>query len=299
MCFSGDYTDLFLTLSDDEIHTKHILITDVSQSSGDTLICWSTRAHRTFSWFHQFRGSEELTELPRVTENKPSYFGWKIEIGREFGYNKLTLLKEMDTIPIEGVFTCCVGSDHDLDSVDNSEAVSVGIHYSILSVTGSIQSLEGGNGKFRVICTSTGGSPLIMSVTGPSGVVENMKNIVGKGSVEWVGNDTFSAEVIRTNGTHGDVYGCMASNGVSNASHSFSLKVAGSPTLILVVQASVTSVIVEWSQPPGGATVTGYLVHYSHGDSNTTKSNMTDSTASKSVPGSSTHALITNLTEML
>ena len=46
----------------------------------------------------------------------------------------------------------------------------------------------------------------------------------GKGSVEWVGNDTFSAEVIRTNGTHGDVYGCMASNGVSNASHSFSLK---------------------------------------------------------------------------
>ena len=43
--------------------------------------------------------------------------------------------------------------------------------------------------------------------------------------------------------------------------------------------------------------MTGYVVHYSHGDSNTTKSNMTDSTASKSVPGSSTHALITNLTE--
>ena len=44
-----------------------------------------------------------------------------------------------------------------------------------------------------------------MSVTGPSGVVENMMNISGKGSVEWVGNDTFSAEVIRTNGTHGEV----------------------------------------------------------------------------------------------
>ena len=43
--------------------------------------------------------------------------------------------------------------------------------------------------------------------------------------------------------------------------------------------------------------MTGYVVHYSHGDSNTTKSNMTDSTASKSVPGSSTHALIINLTE--
>ena len=63
-----------------------------------------------------------------------------------------------------------------------------------------------------------------MSVTGPSGVVENMWNMAGKGSVEWVGNDTYSPEVIRTNGTHGDVYGCMASNGVSNASHSFSLK---------------------------------------------------------------------------
>ena len=75
-----------------------------------------------------------------------------------------------------------------------------------------------------MICTSTGGSPLTMSVTGPSGVVEDMMNITGKGSVEWVGYDTFSAEVIRTNGTHGDVYGCMASNGVSNASHSFSLK---------------------------------------------------------------------------
>ena len=42
MCFSGGYTDLFLTLSDDEIQTEHILITDLIQSSGDTLICWST-----------------------------------------------------------------------------------------------------------------------------------------------------------------------------------------------------------------------------------------------------------------
>ena len=41
MCFSGDYTDLFLTLSDDVddvIQTEHILITDVRQSSGDTLV---------------------------------------------------------------------------------------------------------------------------------------------------------------------------------------------------------------------------------------------------------------------
>ncbi|CAI8054367.1 Protein sidekick-2 [Geodia barretti] len=158
-----------------------------------------------------------------------------------------------------------------------------------------------------------------MSVTVPSGVVEDMKNITGKGGVEWVGNDTYSAEVIKTNGTHGDVYGCMASNGVSNASHNFSLKVAGSPTILLVVQTSATSVIVEWSQPSGGATVTGYVVHYSDGDnmsnmtecnitennmtdsnitkSNTTESSMIDSDMMESVYASSTRALITNLTE--
>ena len=133
MCFSGDYTDLFLTLSHDvgdKIQTKHILITDVSQSSGYTLICWTTQGVQgTFSWFHQFIGSKELTELPKTTENKPSYFGWKSEIGRELGYNTLTLLKEMDTIPIEGVFTCSVGSSRDLDSAGDSEAVYVGIHY--------------------------------------------------------------------------------------------------------------------------------------------------------------------------
>ncbi|CAI7989841.1 hypothetical protein GBAR_LOCUS349 [Geodia barretti] len=128
VAIASEATDLFLTLSDDVddvIQTEHILITDVSQSSGDTLICWSTRAQRSFSWFHQFIGSEELTELPRVTENKPSYFGWKIEIGRKLEYNKLTLLKEMDTIPIEGVFTCSVGTLY----TDIFEEDSVGIHY--------------------------------------------------------------------------------------------------------------------------------------------------------------------------
>ncbi|CAI8048240.1 hypothetical protein GBAR_LOCUS26631, partial [Geodia barretti] len=120
--------DLFLTLSDDVddvIHTKHILITDVSQSSGDTLICWSTgdQVQRYFSWFHQFIGSEGLTVLPKITENKPSYFGWKSEIGIN---NKLTLLREIGSVPIEGVFTCSVGKEQ---TIDISKAVSVGIHY--------------------------------------------------------------------------------------------------------------------------------------------------------------------------
>ena len=91
-------------------------------------------------------------------------------------------------------------------------------------MVGSIQVSErGGGGKFKVFCTSTGGRPLRMSVTGPSGDVEHM-DIVPVGSEEWVGRGTFSAEVIRQDGTPGDKYVCMASNEVSNSSDSVSLK---------------------------------------------------------------------------
>ena len=62
--------------------------------------------------------------------------------------------------------------------------------------------------------------------------------------------------------------------------------VASSPTLLLVAPTSATSVIVEWSQPSGGATVTGYVVHYSDGVTNMTES----------VPASSTSLLVTSLT---
>ena len=64
------------------------------------------------------------------------------------------------------------------------------------------------------------------------------------------------------------------------------LLVAGSPTLLLVVQISAMSVIVEWSQPSGGATVTEYVVHYSDGINNMTER----------VPASFTSHSITNLT---
>ena len=56
--------------------------------------------------------------------------------------------------------------------------------------------------------------------------------------------------------------------------------------LLLVAPISATSVIVEWSQPSGGATVTGYVVHYSDGVTNMTHS----------VHASSTSLLVTNLT---
>ena len=53
-----------------------------------------------------------------------------------------------------------------------------------------------------------------------------------------------------------------------------------------VKQISVSVVRVEWSQPSGGATVTGYVVHYSDGDSDWTES----------VAASSTSYNITDLT---
>ena len=82
----------------------------------------------------------------------------------------------------------------------------------------TIQVFGGDSESFNVKCTSTGGRPLTMSVTGPSGVVEDMMNIVVEGNMEGMGNDTFSAEVVRQNGKHGDIYTCIASNGVSNSS---------------------------------------------------------------------------------
>ena len=89
----------------------------------------------------------------------------------------------------------------------------------------NIQVFDGDSGVLKISCTSTGGRPLTMSVTGPSCVVENMMNIVNvAGDMEGMGNGTFSAEIIRQKGSRGDLFVCEASNVVSNASHSVRLK---------------------------------------------------------------------------
>ena len=61
---------------------------------------------------------------------------------------------------------------------------------------------------------------------------------------------------------------------------------ASNPIIISVKQTSATSVMVEWSQPSGGATVTGYVVHYSDG----VTTDVTDD-----VPASSTSSFIRHL----
>ena len=64
-----------------------------------------------------------------------------------------------------------------------------------------------------------------------------------------------------------------------------SAAVASDPVITSLNQTSSSSVRVEWSQPSGGATVTGYVVH-SDGDTDRIES----------VPASSTSSLITGFT---
>ena len=65
-----------------------------------------------------------------------------------------------------------------------------------------------------------------------------------------------------------------------------SAAVTSDPVITSLNQTSSSSVRVEWSQPSGGATVTGYVVHYSDGDTD----------RNESVPASYTSSLITGLT---
>ena len=65
--------------------------------------------------------------------------------------------------------------------------------------------------------------------------------------------------------------------------------VSSAPTITSLEQISATAVRVEWSQPSEGATVTGYVVHYSDGDTNRTDN----------VAASSTSSDITHLTSGL
>ena len=65
-----------------------------------------------------------------------------------------------------------------------------------------------------------------------------------------------------------------------------SKSVASTPTIRTLEQLSPTAVRVEWGQPSGGATVTGYVLHYSDG--------ITE--RSKNVTASATSSDIINLT---
>ena len=81
------------------------------------------------------------------------------------------------------------------------------------------------NGKFQVMCISTGGRPTTMSVAGPYASVQHQKdNVVEKWSMEGVGNDSLQTNFHQKGGRNGDLYTCTASNHVSNSSSSVTLK---------------------------------------------------------------------------
>ena len=118
-------TDLFLTVSNEnKLQTEHILITDVSQRNEDSLICW----YRTnilssgFAWYHKFIDSPKDwgSEIAKITQTSPYYFGWSSKAERSPPYQRLKLLRQPDTFAVEGVFTCDTG---------DGGYTSVGIHY--------------------------------------------------------------------------------------------------------------------------------------------------------------------------
>ena len=94
----------------------------------------------------------------------------------------------------------------------------------VLSLSATIQVLNERNGTFKVIYTSYGGKPLSMSITGPSGVEQDVMNIIEVGTADGTGNDIFSAEIQHNGGSDGDRYNCNASNVVSSLSQTSTLK---------------------------------------------------------------------------
>ena len=95
---------------------------------------------------------------------------------------------------------------------------------SVLELSVNIHVSNGVKGTFKVICTSSGGRPLSMTVTGPSGVPKDItESMVVVGEREGTGNDTFSSEIIFQGGRYGDSYTCYSSNVVSNSSNNSTL----------------------------------------------------------------------------
>ena len=74
-------------------------------------------------------------------------------------------------------------------------------------------------GKFRVTCTSRGGSlrVLSMNVTEPGGFIFVLNNIQAVGTTRRMGNDSFfgTTDVISRKKDM-DIYWCTASNGLSS-----------------------------------------------------------------------------------
>ena len=69
-------------------------------------------------------------------------------------------------------------------------------------------------GTFTVTCTSSGGTVLSSSLTGPGGLDLELQPV---GTPQYRGQDTYSVTTGTRTGSDGDTYHCTASNGVSES----------------------------------------------------------------------------------
>ena len=71
-------------------------------------------------------------------------------------------------------------------------------------------------GTYTVTCTTTGGTVLSGSLTGPDGV--NITNFSPVGTRNYRGQDSYRVSTgTRTGGSDGDTYQCTATNGVPSS----------------------------------------------------------------------------------
>ena len=157
--------------------------------------------------------------------------------------------------------------------------------YTVSSVDVTINMLSSRQGTFTVTCTASGGTVASSSLTGPGEDLE----LLPVGSIGRTGQNTYSdTSGTLSRRSNGDTYLCTAGADLSSphlsgstvlrgimqimctcvrahngtevldstllsVSHSFLLllcsPVATDPTIMLLVQVSVTAVRVEWSQP--------------------------------------------------
>ena len=83
---------------------------------------------------------------------------------------------------------------------------------SLVSVEVSIDVESAREGTFTVTCTSSGGTVLSSSLTGPGGLDLELQP---EGTPQYMGQDTYRATTgTLTGGSDGDTYNCTASNGV-------------------------------------------------------------------------------------
>ena len=81
-------------------------------------------------------------------------------------------------------------------------------------------------GTYTVTCTTTGGTVLSASLTGPGGV--NIINFSPVGTRNYRGQDSYTASTrTRTGGSDGDTYQCTATNGVPSPDGSGSTNLRG------------------------------------------------------------------------